>query len=116
MSFLSLFANFIQKEHITSDDDTYEVQDMFISYIYKKKNLEHMLTILLSYIEMHQGISYLQETGENPVVRLFYEPDDLAMLDNHGIEWFYDKYKNIEMEKEYYIYASDNKIFFNLLI
>ena len=114
--FLSLFANFIQKEHITSEDDTYEVQDMFISYIYKKKNLEHVLTILLSYIEMHQGISYLQETGENPVVRLFYEPDDLAKLDNHGIEWFYDKYKSIEMEKEYYIYASDNKIFFNLLI
>jgi radical SAM superfamily enzyme YgiQ (UPF0313 family) len=113
--FLTLFASFMHKEQISSQDDTYEVQDMFISYIYKKKNLEHMLTILLSYIEMHQGISYLQETGENPVVRLFYEPDDLAKLDNHSIEWFYDTYKNIEMEREYYIYASDNQIFFNLL-
>ncbi len=113
--FFSQFATFMQDENISNEDDTYEVQDMFISYIYRKKHLVHMLPILLSYIEMHQGISYLQETGDNPVVRLFYEPDELAQLDTLSIEWFNNKYKNNEMEREYYIYASGNQIFFNLL-
>lgn len=113
--FFYQFAIFMQDEHIGPEDDTYEVQDMFISYIYRKKHLEHMLPILLSYIEMHQGISYLQETGDNPVVKLYYEPDELAQLDTLSIEWFNNKYKNNEMEREYYIYASGNQIFFNLL-
>lgn len=113
--FFFLFGNFMLDEDITADDDTYEVQDMFITHIYKEKGVEHLLPILLSYIEMHQGISYLQETGDNPVVRLFYEPDDLSQLDTHSIEWFRNKMGNKEMEREYYIYSSDDMIFFNLL-
>lgn len=113
--FFSLFGYFMLDEEITAEDDTYEVQDMFISYIYREKHLEHLLPILLSYIEMHQGISYLQETHDNPVVRLFYEPDDLAQLDTHSIEWFSKNKRNKKKEREYYIYASGDQIFFNLL-
>ncbi len=111
--FFILFSSFIKKEKITNDDDTYEVQDMFINYIYRKEGLTHLLPILLSYIEMHQGISYLQETGESPVVRLSYDPDTLALLDNHSVNWFYGEFKNNAKEKDYYIYASENQIFFD---
>ncbi|NCB02152.1 MAG: radical SAM protein [Spirochaetia bacterium] len=113
--FFILFASFLVEEHISSDDDTYEVQDMFINRIYKEYRLSHLLPIVLSYIEMHQGISYLQETGENPVVALSYEPEALALLDNHSVTWFYDRYKDKGKEKEYYLYASNGQIFFNVL-
>lgn len=68
--------------------DIFEVQDAFITYLYRQQGRASLLPALLSYMELHQGITHLQETGESPVVNLYYDADDLALLDTMGLAEF----------------------------
>ncbi|WP_320127736.1 B12-binding domain-containing radical SAM protein [uncultured Sphaerochaeta sp.] len=68
--------------------DIYELQEQFIKALLKKLNKNQFLPALRSFMELHQGIAFLQETGENPVVSLSYDLDELALLDTMTISKF----------------------------
>ena len=110
--FFAEFDDFMRRENIDDDFDTYEIQDMFITYIYREYQKEYLLPPLLSYIEMHQGISYFQETGDNPVVSLYYDPQELIYLDTHSVEQLYRHKEPMEEKVDYLLLGDESNIFF----
>ncbi len=110
--FFLLFDQFMENEKISDEDDTYRIQDMFITYMFKKEKKEHLLPVILSYIEMHQGISYYQETLETPVVTLWYDPEDLAFLDTHSALELYQKKRPNTASSDYLLYGENGRLFF----
>ncbi len=114
--FFEQFDAFMEREHLSDEDETYELQDLFISYIFKREQKEKYLPVILSYIEMHQGISFYQETGENPVVSLYYEPNELIYLDTHSVEQLYERKKPMNEASDYLLFGEDGKIFFEKLM
>lgn len=72
--------------------EIYDLQEQFARSLLKKLKREKYLPPLLSFMELHQGVAFLRETGENPVITIDYELDELALLDTMHIEKFLDKH------------------------
>jgi radical SAM superfamily enzyme YgiQ (UPF0313 family) len=81
-----LFSSFLAR--CQREPDVYEAQDMFVRSILKQQNKTALLPALTSYMELYQGIAYLLETGESPVVELQYDPNDLAHLECMPLDRF----------------------------
>jgi len=64
-----------------ADDDTFVLQEGFISNMYRDKGKEEYLPLILSYVELHQGLCYLRDTSDTPVVHLAYPVEVLNRLD-----------------------------------
>jgi radical SAM superfamily enzyme YgiQ (UPF0313 family) len=91
------------KGHDIEELDIFEVQDTFLKQMMKQFKKEEFNDALFSYIEMHQGIAYYFEEGVGPVVSLYYNPNELALLDNQKIEKFTSKHTPFDEPKEYAI-------------
>jgi hypothetical protein len=91
------------KGHDIEELDIFEVQDTFLKQMMKQFKKEEFNDALFSYIEMHQGIAYYFEEGVGPIVTLYYNPNDLALLDNQKIEKFTSKHASYDEPKEYAI-------------
>jgi radical SAM superfamily enzyme YgiQ (UPF0313 family) len=91
------------KGHVIDDLDIFEVQDTFLKQMMKQFKKEEYNDALFSYIEMHQGIAYYFEEGVGPVVSLYYNPNELALLDNQKIEKFTKKHTPFDEPKDYAI-------------
>jgi tRNA A37 methylthiotransferase MiaB len=90
---LQLFSTYcdflVQKQNLDIEKmDIYELQEQFVKALLLKLNKGNYLPALLSFMELHQGISFLQETGNNPIITVSYELDDLALLDTQPIDKF----------------------------
>jgi radical SAM superfamily enzyme YgiQ (UPF0313 family) len=72
--------------------DIFELQERFVRALLKKLGKSEYLEALRSFMELHQGIAFLQETGENPVIEISYELDELALLDTQSIQAFVRKH------------------------
>ncbi len=89
------------KGHDIDELDIFELQDTFLKQLMKQFNKEEYNDALFSYIEMHQGITYFFEEGTSPVLSLYYNPNELALLDNQKIERFTSKHAPFDEPKEY---------------
>ncbi|MFA7129127.1 MAG: radical SAM protein [Sphaerochaeta sp.] len=89
-AYFSAYMNYLKnKKGIDpQENDIYELQEWFVRDLLKKLNKEKYLSALLSFMELHQGISFLHETGEGPVIHIDYELDELALLDTLNIQKF----------------------------
>ncbi len=74
--------------------DIYELQEQFVRDLLKKLQRQKYQGPILSFMELHQGVAFLRETGENPIITIGYELDDLAKLDTMHIEKFVAKHPN----------------------
>ncbi|NBK25749.1 MAG: radical SAM protein, partial [Spirochaetia bacterium] len=74
--------------------DIYELQEQFVRDLLKKLKRQKYQGPILSFMELHQGVAFLRETGENPIITIGYELDDLAKLDTMHIEKFVAKHPN----------------------
>lgn len=108
--FDSLLHEIENKGNNIDDIDIFELQDSFIKNLIRKYRKEEFKKPLLSYIEMHQGISYFHETGDTPLMNLSYSPNDLSLLDRQNIEKFYSKHKPFKKDKSYVIVPVGNSI------
>ncbi len=95
-SYFATYTDFlIQKRGVDpSELDIYELQEQFVRDLLKKLKRQKYQGPLLSFMELHQGVAFLRETGENPVITIGYELDDLAKLDTMHIEKFVAKHPN----------------------
>ncbi|MDD3366490.1 MAG: hypothetical protein PHS67_04425, partial [Sphaerochaetaceae bacterium] len=75
-----------------------------------------LLPALLSYMELHQGIIHLQETGESPVVSLYYDADDLALLDTMNVKEFTRTYRAYEESIPYGIFMGDGTLYVEKIV
>lgn len=110
LTHFSSFCSFAQKRnHLDIEQtDIYELQEMFVRTLLAKLGRQHLLDALLSFIELHQGISFCHETGQIPVVELSYDLDLLAMLDKIPIERFVKKHRPLDYPIRYAIQPNDD--------
>ncbi len=95
-SYFATYTDFLKnKRNIEPTElDIYELQEQFVRDLLKKLNRQKYQGPLLSFMELHQGVAFLRETGENPIITIGYELDDLAKLDTMHIEKFIAKHPN----------------------
>ncbi|HKL58528.1 MAG TPA: radical SAM protein [Sphaerochaeta sp.] len=95
-SYFATYTDFLkQNRNIDPTEmDIYELQEQFVRDLLKKLKRQKYQGPLLSFMELHQGVAFLRETGENPIITIGYELDDLAKLDTMHIEKFVAKHPN----------------------
>ncbi|MDD4082360.1 MAG: radical SAM protein [Sphaerochaetaceae bacterium] len=92
------------------ESDVFMVQDSFVRKILDEGKKIDCLKAVLSYMEIHQGLVFLQMDNEIPVVNLFYEPDEIALLDNLNIYSFVKKHRAFSKAKEYEIFYDEQGV------
>lgn len=85
------------------NEDIFSLQDEFIKYLIKKHKANNIERALLSYIEMHQALSYYLDEGNSPLLSLSYYPNQLSDLDNLNIHEFVNKYTAFNTNKDFFI-------------
>ncbi len=91
--------------------DIFELQDIFINQLFEKQKLnDDYKKTLLSYIELHQGLSFYLDVASSPILSLWYDPNVLSLLDNTNIHNFIKKNKSFKNKKEYYITGEPGNI------
>ncbi|MDD7200898.1 MAG: radical SAM protein [Sphaerochaetaceae bacterium] len=73
-------------------EEIYELQDQFVRQVLKQTGKRAYSKLLTSYMELYQGIAYLLETGDTPVVELFWEPNELSQLEELDPDQFLRRY------------------------
>lgn len=93
-SYFATYTDFLKKNRNIdpTELDIYELQEQFVRDLLKKLKRERYLPPLLSFMELHQGVAFLRETGENPIISISYELDEIAKLDFMHIEKFLAKH------------------------
>ncbi|MGD1821687.1 MAG: B12-binding domain-containing radical SAM protein [Pleomorphochaeta sp.] len=105
----TLFESFYDYLNLNSNieeidsEDIFMLQDEFIKYMINENNVHHLKKALLSYIEMHQGLSYYLDVYQSPILSLSYFPNQLSELDNIHINEFILKHEPLNNNKEFYI-------------
>ena len=72
----------------SEEEDIWVLQDDFIQSLFEKTQNAKLLPAMKSFMELHQGICYVTDTGEPVRLDLAYRPDDLAQLDTMGLAEF----------------------------
>ena len=88
-----LFATWMHNTGHAETEDVWDLQDEFGTWLFKENGFDAQLDAMLSYMTLHQGFSYVMETGECVNPELSYRPNDLAMLDTMSIMDFVKKYR-----------------------
>jgi radical SAM superfamily enzyme YgiQ (UPF0313 family) len=108
---LLAFSDYLAEHPEERGNDIYAVQDSFIKSLYRSMGKEHLLPALLGYMELHQGIAHLQQTGESPVVNLCHDADTLAHLDHMDLEAFVETYPGVPEALPYWIFTEDGVLY-----
>lgn len=87
--------------------DIFSVQEAFVRSLLKKLGKQAYEPALLSYMELHQGIAFIQTYQESPVIRLLYSLDELSLLDRLSLEEFVRTYPEQE-QQEFAIQAQED--------
>ena len=64
------------------------LQDDFIQSLFEKTQNAKLLPAMKSFMELHQGICYVTDTGEPVQLDLSYRPEDLSKLDEMSLTEF----------------------------
>jgi hypothetical protein len=71
---------------------------MFVRSLLKKLGLVQYEAVMLSFIELHQGIAFFHECGESPVLQLSYSLDALSEFEHLSADEFLKRYPEREEE------------------
>ncbi len=113
--FLYAFHHFLRQHDPTGEADIFELQDRFVREIYHTRAKDALLPAMLSYMELHQGLSFLQETGESPVVELYFAPESLVELDTASLAEFMRRRPTFKQPRPFAIYEDDGEYYFEEL-
>jgi len=90
---LRLFDSYLSSQKDWESQDIYQLQSDFVEKLLTRLGKSQYIAVLCSYIELYQGIAFLQETGENPLIELNYDPNELAELENESIPCFMETHQ-----------------------
>lgn len=107
----SEFADFMEVDSTYTEEDIFTVQDAYVRHQFTTHGLSHLLSAMLSFMELHQGIAHLQDTGESPMVRLSYPPDILALLDTMDLNRFVEEQEPFDEPVEHMVFIEDDTLF-----
>jgi len=84
----SLFVKWMDQTERSEDEDIWVLQDDFIQSLFEKTQNAKLIPAMKSFMELHQGICYVTDTGEPVRLELAYRPEDLAQLDTMSLAEF----------------------------
>ncbi|MGE4453884.1 MAG: radical SAM protein [Sphaerochaeta sp.] len=97
MAFSSFLDAYMKKEGgSVEEQDIFLLQEIFVRSLLKKLSLTRYEAVMLSFIELHQGIAYFHEVGDSPVLHLLYSLDALSAFENLSGEAFLERYPEQE--------------------
>lgn len=108
---LRAFADYLDSHPEEQEEDIFGVQDRFIRELYGERDNQELLDALLSYMELHQGIAYLQQSGESAVAYLSYDANELAELDGEDLSVFIATHQKFAETRPYLIFTEDGVLF-----
>ena len=89
-----LFMDWLDSNGIDADEeDIWVLQDGFIEDLFISNGRKMLLPAIKSYMELHQGICFVTDTGETAEIDLSYDLNDLSMLDRMGLSDFSKSYR-----------------------
>ncbi len=112
VEFLYAFHGFLRRHDPSGEAEIFELQDRFVRELYQAQAKEALLPALLSYMELHQGLSFLQETGESPVVELYFVPESLVELDTSTLDRFMHRHAAFKQPHSFAIYEDEGEYYF----
>ncbi|WP_321300666.1 B12-binding domain-containing radical SAM protein [uncultured Sphaerochaeta sp.] len=98
-SFSSFLEAYLKRSGEQADDiDIYLLQETFVRSFLRKLGLVQYEAVMLSFIELHQGIAFFHECGESPVLQLSYSLDALSEFEHLTADAFLKRYPEEEEE------------------
>lgn len=88
-----LFGKWFNQTNRNEDEDIWLLQDEFIASLFEKTQNTKLLSAMKSFMELHQGLCYVTDTGEEAQLDLCYLPDELALLDTMSLKEFVKTHK-----------------------
>ncbi|MGH0054545.1 MAG: B12-binding domain-containing radical SAM protein [Sphaerochaetaceae bacterium] len=96
-SFSSFMEAYQKQSGQKADDlDIFLLQETFVRSLVRKLGMNQYESILLSFIELHQGIAYFHEYGTSPVLNLSYSLDALAEFEHLSGHAFLNRYPHTD--------------------
>ncbi|MCQ2603918.1 MAG: radical SAM protein [Spirochaetia bacterium] len=89
----SSFADWMERKGLTENDDIWKMQLEFVTGLLRKAGKSALINAATSFMKLHQGFSYVMETGETVSIQLSYSPSKLALLDTMSLEDFAARYR-----------------------
>lgn len=89
----ALFIKWMKQTGRTDDEDIWILQDEFIESLFEKTKNGKLIPAIKSFMELHQGICYVTDTGEPVELELSYTTDDLSALDRMSLQEFVKTHK-----------------------
>ena len=89
----NLFNKWMKQTNRSQDEDIWILQDDFISSLFEKTQNTRLLSAMKSFMELHQGLCFVTDTGEEAQLDLCYLPDELAQLDSMSLSEFVKTHK-----------------------
>ncbi|MBN2859783.1 MAG: radical SAM protein [Sphaerochaetaceae bacterium] len=93
-----------------AQDDTFVLQEEFINKMYRDTDKEEYLPLILSYVELHQGLCYLRDTLDTPVVHLSYTIDVLNRLDEESARVVLSDESVVPYEHDLLLYTMGSRV------
>ena len=107
----SEFADHLEKHPELEGEEIFSIQDAFVRHQFERYGKQDLLPAMMGFIELHQGIAYLQDTGESPVVQLPHSPDELALLDTVALDSFVHEYPGFGMLVPHMVFLEGGTLF-----
>lgn len=85
---LELFDRWMSQTGRSEDEDIWILQDDFVTSLLKKTKNAKLIPAMKSFMELHQAICYVTDTGEDAILDLSYGVDELALLDSMSLSEF----------------------------
>ena len=101
----ALFSKWFAQTGRSEDEDIWILQDDFVSSLFEKTRNTKLLGALKSFMELHQALCFVTDTGEPVEIDLNYTADDLSKLDYTSLSEFV---KTIKMRRTHLIVDIDD--------
>ena len=89
----SLFVKWMRQTNRDESEDIWILQDDFVQSLFEKTGNSKLTPALKSFMELHQGICYVTDTGEPVTLELSYKPEDLSLLESLSLSEFVKTHK-----------------------
>lgn len=97
-------------ENEVNQTDIFELQDIFIHQLVDEFSSSKYSKALLSYIELNQGLSYYLDYATSPILSLYYEPNQLSLLEQMSIRDFVEINQPFNDKKDFFIIGEPQNI------
>ncbi|MCF0238793.1 MAG: radical SAM protein [Sphaerochaetaceae bacterium] len=106
----SLFTKWMKQTNRTEEEDIWILQDDFVTSLFEKTGNTKLIPPIKSFMELHQGLCYVNDCLEPVELDLSYTPDELALLDTMSLSQFVKTHRF--HRKTYTLYIEDGEIRF----